>query len=115
MRWPKKGLGRIFEGEVAGGCAYRRMGSGRRSLRSWLAAIALKAVPIATVRMRTINPLPSRIFKIWMTSMQRLLPVMSALCVHGLGHSALIRAPVTLGPSGEFQSTADLVSQLVRS
>ena len=46
----------------------------------------MKAVPIATVRMGAINPLPSRIFKNRLTSMQRLLPVMSALCVHGLGH-----------------------------
>lgn len=32
MRWPRRGLGRIFEGLVVGGCAYRRMGSGWRSL-----------------------------------------------------------------------------------
>lgn len=57
-----------------GGCAYRRMGSCWRSLRTWLAAIAVKALPIATVRMATINPLPSRIFTSWITAMQRLEP-----------------------------------------
>ncbi len=36
-------------------------------------------------------------------ALQRLLPVMSASRVHGLGHAAVIHAPVSSRPSGRFQ------------
>ncbi|WP_143072388.1 MULTISPECIES: hypothetical protein [unclassified Variovorax] len=51
----------------------------------------------------TVDPLRAFGVGFLMAAMQRLRPVMSACWVHGLGHAAVIHAPVSSRPRGLFQ------------